>query len=81
MKKAELTLIPSMPIFVAIRLLLRYFLTFLAMHDTHIVVGIASVASLLAIVATLVVIPQLNSEMDDISQRFAFSLLFCPFSA
>ena len=46
------------------------------MHDTHIVVGIASLASILAIVATLVVIPQLNSEMNDISQRFAFCLSY-----
>ena len=41
-----------------------------AMHDTHIIIGIATLASLLAIVATLVVIPGLYNEMNELSQRF-----------
>ena len=40
------------------------------MNDTHIIIGIATLASLLAIVATLVVIPGLYNEMNELSQRF-----------
>jgi hypothetical protein len=39
------------------------------MQETHIVAGLASVFSLLAIVGTLVTVPQLYLEMNDIELR------------
>lgn len=39
------------------------------MHDTQVLVGIACASSLLAILATVVVVPQLFSEINELNLR------------
>lgn len=39
------------------------------MHEAHVVLGIASVSSLLAIIATMITVPSLYSQMNELSLR------------